>query len=81
MKNIVKLSHNITHFLHSKDSQATILNPLSSNLFRKAQTFQKTKTDKTNAKLTASMLFTDDFKSYLPVLYHIFELKSLTRHR
>lgn len=26
------------------------------------------------------MLFNDDSKSYSPVLYHIFELKSLTRH-
>lgn len=30
--------------------------------------------------IIASMLFNDDSKSYSPVLYHIFELKSLTRH-
>lgn len=74
-------SVNITNFLHSKGFQVTTLNPLSTNLFRKAHTLRKTKTDKTDAKIIASMLFTDDSKSYSPVSYQISELKSLTRHR
>lgn len=74
-------STNITNYLYSKGFQLTILNPLSTNLFRKAQTLRKTKTDKTDAMVIATMLFTDESKSYLPVSYQIQELKSLTRHR
>lgn len=74
-------STNITNYLYSKGFQVTILNPLATNLFRKAQTLRKTKTDKTDAKVIATMLFTDESKSYSPVSYQIQELKSLTRHR
>ncbi|HAN10224.1 MAG TPA: IS110 family transposase [Clostridiales bacterium] len=74
-------SINITNYLLSKGFQVTTLNPLSTNLFRKAHTLRKTKTDKTDALVIASMLFTDESKSYSPVLYQIQELKSLTRHR
>ncbi len=74
-------STNITNYLYSKGFQVTILNPLATNLFRKAHTLRKTKTDKTDAKVIASMLFTDESKSYSPVSYQIQELKSLTRHR
>ena len=54
---------------------------MATNLFRKAQTLRKTKTDKTDALVIAKMLFSDDTKSYSPVSYQIQELKSLTRHR
>jgi transposase len=54
---------------------------LATNLFRKAGTLRKTKTDKTDAKVIATMLFSDESKSYSPVSYQIQELKSLTRHR
>lgn len=74
-------SNNITNYLFSKGFQVTILNPLATNLFRKASTLRKTKTDKTDAKVIATMLFTDESKSYSPVSYQIQELKSLTRHR
>lgn len=74
-------STNITNYLYSKGFQITTLNPLATNLFRKAHTLRKTKTDKTDAKVIASMLFTDESKSYSPVSYQIQELKSLTRHR
>ena len=40
-------------------------------------TLRKTKTD----KIIAQMLFSDDFNSYLPINYHINELKSLARQR
>lgn len=74
-------STNITNYLYSKGFQVHILNPLATNLFRKAGTLRKTKTDKTDAKVIATMLFTDESKSYSPVSYQISELKSLTRHR
>jgi transposase len=74
-------STNITNYLFSKGFNVHILNPLATNLFRKARTLRKTKTDKTDAKVIATMLFTDDSKSYSPPSYQIQELKSLTRHR
>jgi len=74
-------SINLTNYLYSKGFCIKILNPLATNLFRKAHTLRKTKTDKTDAKVIATMLFTDESKSYSPVSYQIQELKSLTRHR
>lgn len=74
-------NNNISHYLYSKGFQVTTLNPLATNLFRKAHTLRKTKTDKCDAKLIAYMLISDDTKSYSPVSYQINELKSLTRHR
>ena len=74
-------STNITNYLFDNGFQVTILNPLVTNLFRKAHTLRKTKTDKTDAMVIATMLFTDESKSYSPVSQHISELKSLTRHR
>ncbi len=74
-------STNITNYLYSKGFKVHILNPLATNLFRKASTLRKTKTDKTDAKVIATMLFTDESKSYSPVSYQFSELKSLTRHR
>ena len=74
-------STNIQNFLYAKGFKLYIFNPLATNLFRKAQTLRKTKTDKTDALVIAKMLFSDDTKSYSPVSYQIQELKSLTRHR
>jgi transposase len=74
-------STNIQNFLYAKGFSLSILNPLATSLFRKAQTLRKTKTDKTDALVIAKMLFSDDTKSYSPVSYQIQELKSLTRHR
>lgn len=74
-------SINITNFLYSKGFSITILNPLVTNAFRKAGTLRKTKTDKCDAKVIATMLFSDESKSYSPSSYQIQELKSLTRHR
>ncbi len=74
-------STNITNYLYSKGFEVHTLNPLATNLFRKAGTLRKTKTDKTDAKVIATMLFSDESKSYSPVSYQIQELKSLTRHR
>lgn len=74
-------STNLQNYLYAKGFRLAILNPLATNLFRKAQTLRKTKTDKTDALVIAKMLFSDDTKSYSPVSYQIQELKSLTRHR
>ena len=74
-------STNITNFLYSKGFHIVLLNPLVTNAFRKAGTLRKTKTDKCDAKVIATMLFSDDSKSYSPSSYQIQELKSLTRHR
>ena len=74
-------STNITNFLYSKGFRITVLNPLVTNAFRKARTLRKTKTDKCDAKVIATMLFSDESKSYSPSSYQIQELKSLTRHR
>lgn len=74
-------STNITNFLYAKGFHIVVLNPLVTNAFRKAGTLRKTKTDKCDAKVIATMLFSDESKSYSPSSYQIQELKSLTRHR
>lgn len=74
-------STNITNYLYSEGFEVIIFNPIITNNNRKSNTLRKTKTDKTDAKVIATMLFTDDSKSYSPISYQIIELKSLTRHR
>ena len=74
-------SNNILNFLTSKGFNVYVINPLQTNLFRKGQSLRKTKTDKLDARFIASMLITENFKSYSNLSYHIFELKSLVRHR
>ena len=74
-------SNNLIEFLLSKELNPVVLNPLSTNLFRKGQSLRKTKTDKSDARFITMMLITEDYKPYSPVSYHIRELKSLTRHR
>jgi transposase len=74
-------SRNLTEFLLSKRLNPVLLNPLASDSFRKARTLRKTKTDKTDARLIASMLFAEDTKPYVKTSYHIDALKSLSRAR
>ena len=74
-------SNNLIDFLISKNLNPVVLNPLSTNLFRKGQSLRKTKTDKSDARFITMMLITEDIKPYSPVSYHISELKTLTRHR
>jgi transposase len=74
-------SNNLISFLSESGFSLTLFNPLHTNLFRKAQTLRKTKTDKGDAKLITTMLFSGDPKPYTPVSYYFDELKSLTRHR
>jgi len=74
-------STNITNYLHSKGFEVILFNPMITNSKRKSNTLRKTKTDKTDAKVIAIMLLTDNSKSYSPISYQIIELKSLTRFR
>ncbi|MDY3006369.1 IS110 family transposase [Anaerococcus porci] len=74
-------SLNLINFLVENGFNPVIFNPLQINLFRKAHTLRKTKTDKIDAKLIALMLSASDAKPHLGLSYHILELKSLTRYR
>ena len=74
-------SNNLLEFLYSNGFSVYVLNPLSTNLFRKGQSLRKTKTDKTDAKMIALMIMSQNLKPYIPLSYHIKELKSLSRHR
>ena len=74
-------SNNILNFLSEKGFNIYLINPLQTNLYVKGQSLRKTKTDKLDAHIIATMLISDNLKPYIPVSYHISELKSLTRHR
>jgi len=74
-------SNNIVNFIKKNSLELKIFNPLAVNLYRKALTLRKTKTDKIDAQFIAQMLFSDDSEPYLPIDYHINEIKSLARHR
>jgi len=56
-------------------------NPQLTSQFSKATTLRRTKTDKIDAKLIASMLSQFDYKTYHTSFYHINELKELVRAR
>jgi transposase len=72
---------NLTNFLLAKHLCVKIYNPLQVNMLQKAQSLRKTKTDKSDARFLAQLLFSDDSKPYSQPVYHISELKTLTRNR
>lgn len=74
-------SLNLMSFIINNQLPLVVLNPLQTNLFRKAQTLRKSKTDKIDAKLIALMLQSGNFKPHSKSSYHLSELKSLTRHK
>ncbi len=75
-------SYNLLGFLLDKGLTTYVINPLHTNLYRKSLTLRKTKTDKVDARMIASMLMSCvDLKPYTRTLYHNQELKSLTRYR
>lgn len=74
-------STNITNYLLQKRLSVKIFNPLQVNLLRKAQTLRKTKTDKSDAKFLATMLFSEESKPYQQPVLTVSELKILTRNR
>lgn len=74
-------SNNIADFLINKNYNIFIINPLHTSLYKKSQSFRKTKTDKVDAQSIVSMLMTQKLTPYAPASYHEKELKSLTRYR
>lgn len=74
-------SDNLLDFLNSIGFAPVLFNPLHTNLFRKSLSLRKTKTDHVDAHIIATMLRTEDLKSYSQPSYHLAELKSLTRYR
>ena len=75
-------SYNLLGFLLDNSLPTYVLNPLHTNLYRKSLSLRKTKTDKVDARIIASMLMScQSLKPYTRALYHNEELKSLTRYR
>lgn len=74
-------SNNLISYLHSYGFCLTVFNPLQVNLYRKAGTLRKTKTDKADSKLLAQMLISTENCVYSPNAPEISELKALVRHR
>ncbi len=75
-------SYNLLGFLLNNGLPTYVLNPLHTNLYRKSLSLRKTKTDKVDARMIASMLMSCvDLKPYTKTLYHNSELKSLSRYR
>lgn len=74
-------SNNLISFLQDKGFCLTVFNPLQVNLYRKAQTLRKTKTDKADARFLAQILITSEQATYAPQSPEIAELKALVRHR
>lgn len=75
-------SYNILGFLINKQLPTIVINPLYTSLCRKSISLRKTKTDKVDARTIANMIMSDaSLKPYSSELYHIEELKSLTRYR
>ncbi len=75
-------SYNLLGFLLDNGLPTFVINPLHTSLYRKSLSLRKTKTDKVDAHVIASMLMSDvNLKSYSTALYHNEELKSLCRYR
>ena len=75
-------SYNLLGFLLDNGLTTYVLNPLQTSLYRKSLTLRKTKTDRVDARMIASMLLSDvGLKPYTCTAYHNEELKSLTRYR
>ena len=63
--------------------QTTLINPILTNMYRKASFIRKTKTDTIDAEVICRFLDKNrlDFKPYTLVSYHTDALKLLTRQR
>jgi transposase len=72
---------NLISFLKAKGFSITVFNPLQVDLYRKAGTLRKTKTDKADAKFIAQMLLTTENSTRADIKPSIIELKALVRHR
>ncbi len=76
-------SNNILNYFFKVGFQITLINPILTNMDRKATTVRKTKTDKVDSRGICMFLDRNkyDFKSYTPLSYHKNALKSLSRER
>ena len=76
-------SYNILKYFYNVGYQIALINPLLTNMDRKATSVRKTKTDKVDSQAICKFLQRNkyDFQPYTPLLYHIEGLKSLTRQR
>jgi transposase len=76
-------SKNILLYLIKQGHQTTLINPILTNMDRKASSVRKTKNDKIDAEAICKFLDKNrlDFKPYTLLSYHIDALKSLTRQR
>ena len=52
-------SYNLLGFLLDNGLATYVMNPLHTNLFRKSQSLRKTKTDRGDARMIASMLMSE----------------------
>lgn len=76
-------STNILLYFVKANYKVMLINPLLTNMDRKATTVRKTKTDKVDARGICMFLDRNknDFKSYTLISYHKNALKSLSRER
>ena len=75
-------SYNILGFLLDKGLDTYVINPLHTNLFRKSISLRRTKTDRIDARIIATMMMSGVvLSSYTATSYHNEELKSLSRYR
>ena len=74
---------NILLYLIKQGYQVSLINPILTNMDRKASSVCKTKNDKIDAEAICRFLDKNrfDFKPYTLLSYHIDALKSLTRQR
>ena len=72
---------NLISFLKAKGFEVVVFNPLQVDLYRKAGTLRKTKTDKADAKFIAQMLLVSENSARADTMPEISELKALVRHR
>ncbi len=75
-------SHNILHYLVGNGFDTMLINPLLTNMERRASSVRKTKTDTIDAKSICTFLMRNqEFKPYTLASYHSRSLKSLSRRR
>ena len=74
-------STNLANYLIQKRLSVKIFNPLLVSLKLKASTLRKTKTDKSDCKFLAQLMFSDESEPYIEPVLPISELKILTRSR
>ena len=72
---------NLSRFLLDLNFNIHFFNPYQTSLYRKADSFRNTKTDKVDAFFIAKLLRATDSNPTHYELYHNYELKSLTRYK